>query len=40
MRNILAHGYFHIDDDIVWVAVEREVPLLLTTLRSVLSPET
>ena len=28
MRNILAHGYFHVDLDIVWVAITRDVPHL------------
>lgn len=35
MRNILAHGYFHIDDDIVWAAVTVSVPDLLDALRAV-----
>jgi len=28
MRNILVHGYFEIDTDIVWNAVQRDLPLL------------
>ena len=28
MRNILVHGYFEIDLDVVWDAVQRDVPLL------------
>lgn len=28
MRNILVHGYFEIDTDIVWDAVQRDVPPL------------
>ena len=28
MRNILTHNYFEIDLDIVWVAVEEELPSL------------
>lgn len=39
MRNILAHGYFHVDDDVLWVAVERDVPLLLVAMKSALTPE-
>jgi uncharacterized protein with HEPN domain len=27
MRNILVHGYFEIDLDVVWDAVQRDVPL-------------
>lgn len=34
MRTILAHGYFHVDLDVVWVAVQRDVP----HLRQVLAP--
>jgi uncharacterized protein with HEPN domain len=28
MRNILVHGYFAIDLDVVWDAAQRDVPLL------------
>jgi uncharacterized protein with HEPN domain len=28
MRNVLVHGYFEIDLDVVWDAVQRDVPLL------------
>lgn len=28
MRNILVHGYFEIDTDIVWEAVTKDVPAL------------
>jgi uncharacterized protein with HEPN domain len=28
MRNVLVHGYFDIDLDIVWNAAERDVPAL------------
>ncbi len=28
MRNVLVHGYFEIDTDIVWNAAKREVPAL------------
>lgn len=34
MRTILAHGYFHVDDDVVWTAVTRDVPFLREALRS------
>lgn len=39
MRNILAHGYFHVDDDILWAAVERDVPQLLVAMRAAQLPE-
>ena len=28
MRNILVHGYFGIDTEIVWAAIEKELPQL------------
>ena len=28
MRNVLVHGYFDIDTDIVWNAATRDVPAL------------
>ncbi len=34
MRTILAHGYFHVDDDIMWTAIARDVPHLLEGMRS------
>lgn len=33
MRTILAHGYFHVDLDVVWTAVARDVPHLREALR-------
>ncbi len=35
MRNRLVHAYFEIDTDIVWVAVQREIPALLLELKSI-----
>ena len=32
-RNRLAHAYFHIDDDIVWDIVAKDIPRLLPQLR-------
>jgi uncharacterized protein with HEPN domain len=32
MRNVLVHGYFDIDADIVWVAARRDVPALRPAL--------
>lgn len=34
MRNILAHGYFHVDREVMWNAITRDVP----KLRSALEP--
>jgi uncharacterized protein with HEPN domain len=28
MRNVLVHGYFEIDTDIVWDAATRDIPAL------------
>lgn len=36
MRNILVHGYFEIDADIVWDAAARDVPALEPALRRLL----
>lgn len=35
MRNRLVHAYFEINTDIVWVAVEQEIPALLSQLKSI-----
>ncbi|MBK5224294.1 MAG: DUF86 domain-containing protein [Acidimicrobiia bacterium] len=32
MRNILAHGYFHIDNEVVWAAISRDIPVLRRSL--------
>jgi uncharacterized protein with HEPN domain len=36
MRNILVHGYFTIDLDIVWDAVQQDVPLLKSAVVALL----
>ncbi|MCT7967467.1 DUF86 domain-containing protein [Laspinema sp. D1] len=36
MRNILAHNYFEIDFDIVWVVVEQELPSLKQSLENIM----
>ena len=28
MRNVLVHGYFGVDQDVVWEAIERDLPNL------------
>jgi uncharacterized protein with HEPN domain len=33
LRDILAHAYFGIDDEVLWDIVHNKVPQLLTTLR-------
>jgi len=37
MRNVLVHGYFDIDTDIVWDAVARDVPALRRALDALLA---
>ena len=32
MRHRLAHGYYKVNLDVVWMAVERDVPQLIATL--------
>jgi uncharacterized protein with HEPN domain len=36
MRNILVHGYFDIDTDIVWDAATRDVPAIKPSLERLL----
>lgn len=40
MRNRLIHGYFDVNQDIVWETVTRELPLLINQLQKVLEKET
>jgi uncharacterized protein with HEPN domain len=37
MRNVLVHGYFQIDDDLVWKVVEQELDPLEARLRELLA---
>jgi uncharacterized protein with HEPN domain len=34
MRHRLAHGYFRINFDLVWLAIERDIPELLQRLEA------
>jgi uncharacterized protein with HEPN domain len=36
MRHRLSHGYFKINLDIVWVAIERDIPALVKALEELL----
>lgn len=38
-RNQLVHNYPNVDNNAVWVIVQREVPLLLERVRPLLSAE-
>jgi len=32
MRNILAHGYFRLDEEIIWRVVQHDLPTLVETI--------
>ena len=36
-RNVLAHGYFKVDLDVVWKTVERDLPMLAVQVSEVIS---
>ncbi len=36
MRNVIAHGYFSIDPDIVWKTVREDIPALLDRIRDIM----
>jgi uncharacterized protein with HEPN domain len=36
MRNRMAHGYFEIDDAILWDTVQQDIPALLQQVRDIL----
>jgi len=36
MRNALAHGYFKVDLEMVWVSIEVDLPLLEAQVRDVI----
>lgn len=38
MRNVLAHGYFKVDLDVVWHAIEKDLPRLRQQLESLFPP--
>jgi len=37
-RNRLIHGYFDVDNDIIWNIVSDDLPLLISELRRLLDP--
>lgn len=39
MRDRLIHGYFGVDDAIVWDVMQRHIPELQAALRQLLRPE-
>lgn len=36
MRNHIAHGYFELDAELVFEAIQTDIPALLATIREVL----
>ena len=38
-RNLLVHEYFGVDLEIVWKAIQEDLPLLMNTVRRILRPE-
>lgn len=39
LRDVIAHAYFALDADILWDAVERDVPALLDAVREIIRTE-
>ena len=39
LRDVIAHTYFALDADILWDAVERDVPALLDSVRKIIRTE-
>ena len=39
LRDVIAHAYFALDSDILWDAVERDVPALLDAVRKIIRKE-
>jgi uncharacterized protein with HEPN domain len=37
LRNILAHGYDGVDDDVVWQVIEIKLPILLAEARTLMT---
>lgn len=37
MRNVLAHGYFKVDLEVVWKTIERDLPELETMIQELLN---
>lgn len=40
MRHVLVHGYFEIDLDIVWAAIEKDLPPLKNAIEAILHQPT
>lgn len=40
MRHHLVHGYSDIDNELVWKAIQEDIPFLISRLESLVPPET
>jgi len=38
-RNVIAHGYDIVEDEIVWVSITRDIPLLESQLKDIVGSE-
>jgi uncharacterized protein with HEPN domain len=38
-RNLLTHGYFGIDLEIVWRIIEEDLPLLMNAVKEIMPPD-
>ena len=36
MRNIIAHGYFKIDPEIIWDSIQKDLPVLLNAIQKII----
>jgi uncharacterized protein with HEPN domain len=36
IRNVLVHEYFHLDEEILWEASQKDIPPLITALETVI----
>ncbi len=39
MRNVVVHGYFAVDSDILWVTLQHDLPPLVPQLNAILEQE-
>ena len=37
MRHMLVHGYFHVDLDVVWAVLEKDLPPLRRSVKAILT---
>jgi uncharacterized protein with HEPN domain len=39
IRNVLVHEYFRLDEEILWKAVQEDIPLLIAMLEKMVRPD-